>query len=225
VPGYRQDLAAIFRELACLLRDRGQLPEAERLFRQAIPLQEQLVADFPDVLDYQHHAAVSLADFGKLLRQRGELTEARHLLEKAISRAQAALRPNPLQPDYRQSLGDDYRELAEALVQMGNHAEAAKAVDEAERLAPSRWQKHEHAGRLLARCAPLAEKDDRLPETQRRALAQQYAGRAVALLTAAVAKGYQDANALRKEAVFEPLRGRADFQALLRKLEEKARHD
>ncbi len=96
-------------------------------------------------------------------------------------------------------------------------------MEEAARVEPSPWQGYEAAARLVARCVPLAEKDDRLPEAHRRALAQLYAGRAMALLGEAVAKGYQDADAIRKHAAFEPLRGRADFQVLVRTLEEKAK--
>jgi hypothetical protein len=60
-----------------------------------------------------------------------------------------------------------------------------------------------------------------LPEERRRALADEYAGRAVALLRAAVEKGFDDLDRLRKNVELEPLRSRADFHKLVRDLEEK----
>ena len=41
------------------------------------------------------------------------------------------------------------------------------------------------------------------------------------LLTEAIAKGYKDADHIRKEADFAPLRNRPDYQKLLAKLDRK----
>jgi serine/threonine protein kinase/tetratricopeptide (TPR) repeat protein len=225
VPDYRRDLARSHDNLGMLLAETGRRVEAEQAHRAALELWEPLVAGFQKVPVYRHQLGATLAALAQLLRQRGELTESRRLLEKAISHQQAAVQANRQHPGYRQSLGDHYSDMAETLIAMGLHGEAAKAAEEAPRLDPSRWQVYEGAGRLLARCVPLAEKDDQLAAGERRALGQQYAGRAVELLGEAVAKGYQKAEALRKDSVFEPLRGRADFQALLRTLEARAKPD
>jgi hypothetical protein len=79
------------------------------------------------------------------------------------------------------------------------------------------------AAEFLARCVPLAEKDGQLTQQQRRTVAQPYADQAVAWLREAVAKGCKDTGQLTKPEAFDPLPGRADFQELVRTLEEKAK--
>src|SRR5262249_52503031 len=116
-----------------------------------------------------------------------------------------------------------YGQLAEVLVELVEHSEAAKAAAELPRLFPNNWKEYHRAAELLARCVPLAEKDVRLPEDQRRSLTQAYADQAVGLLREAVAKGCTDAAQLTKPKAFDPLRSRADFQELVRTLEEKVK--
>src|SRR5262249_34137781 len=92
----------------------------------------------------------------------------------------------------------------------------AQAAAELPRLYPDGWEEYHRAAGFLARCAPLAEKDTRLPEAERRTLAGAYADRAMARLREAIAKGCKDAEQLTKNPAFDPLRSRADFQELAR---------
>ena len=74
---------------------------------------------------------------------------------------------------------------------------------------------------LLARCAALAAQDAGLPEERRQALADEYGGRAVALLREAVDKGYKDLEHLKTDPELRPLRSRGDFEKLVLALEHK----
>ena len=58
-----------------------------------------------------------------------------------------------------------------------------------------------------------------LLEDQRQVLAKSYLDRAVELLQGAIQKGFKNANDLKKDAVFDPLRSRDDFTKLLSDLE------
>ena len=51
---------------------------------------------------------------------------------------------------------------------------------------------------------------------------EEYAARAVGLLRQAIAKGYQDADHMAKDADLDPLRKREDFQKLLADLRAKS---
>ena len=67
----------------------------------------------------------------------------------------------------------------------------------------------------------LADKDAKLDETKRKALAQGYADQALAQLRQAVARGYKDAAHMKQDPALEPLRAREEFRRLLADLEGK----
>ena len=71
------------------------------------------------------------------------------------------------------------------------------------------------AAGLLAGCARLAARDDRLPESKRQELAMAYGDRALDALRQAVQKGFKDVARLKQDASLEPLRSREEFQELL----------
>jgi serine/threonine protein kinase/tetratricopeptide (TPR) repeat protein len=221
-PEDRIHVATGYYNLAIQLEQSEQDQEAEAAYRQARELFERLVADFPAAPDARSILGAVLNNLSKYPGSRGELAEARLLAEQAIEHQGLALKSNPRHPVYRQYLGNHYRTLAGILVLLGDHAEAAKIAVEAPRLYPDSWQECVRAAEFLARCVPLAEKDARLPDDQRRTLAQAYADQAIAWLRDAVAKGCTDAGQLTKPKAFDSLRGRADFQELVRTLEEKA---
>jgi hypothetical protein len=60
-----------------------------------------------------------------------------------------------------------------------------------------------------------------LSEAERGRLANDLAGRAMALLRQAVDSGFKDVAYLKRSEEFAPLRGRGDFQDLIRSLEAK----
>jgi hypothetical protein len=110
--------------------------------------------------------------------------------------------------------------LAETLLRLGQHGEAAKAAEELFPLFPEGGAEYHRAAGFLARCVPLAAKDESLSEAARRKLAGSYADRAVDLLRKAMHQGYKDAEELKKNPSFDPLRSRDDFRKLLSDLEE-----
>jgi hypothetical protein len=71
--------------------------------------------------------------------------------------------------------------------------------------------------------SPLAAKDAKLPDAQRKELANSYADRALEALRQAVTRDYKDAANLKKDPDLDPLRGRDDFQKLLAELEAAVR--
>jgi hypothetical protein len=54
-------------------------------------------------------------------------------------------------------------------------------------------------------------------------LARGYADEAIKMLQQAVAKGFKDANYLKNETPFTPLRSRKDFQKLVTEVEAKSK--
>jgi len=72
---------------------------------------------------------------------------------------------------------------------------------------------------------PLAEKDDKLSEAQRKERVQQYGERALKRLRQAVQNGFKDVQHLKTDPDLAPLRSRTDFQELVAELEKKLRPD
>ncbi len=74
---------------------------------------------------------------------------------------------------------------------------------------------------FIAICGRLAGQDPTLPEAKKRELMQQYADKAMAALSEAVAAGFKNTEAIKKARALAPLREREDFQRLLKGLESK----
>ncbi len=69
MPRYRQELAASHNNLGALFQEQGRGEEAEAAHRQALAIQEKLVADFPAVPAYSVALGGSFCNFGEGLRK------------------------------------------------------------------------------------------------------------------------------------------------------------
>jgi hypothetical protein len=138
-------------------------------------------------------------------------------------------------------LGTAHAGKAQALSRLGRHAEALKecralaesgkhalAVPEAVAVAAQAPQAGDIlylAASVCARAAASVLKDAKLPQAERDKLAEQYAARAVEILRTCKGtrffahRGHLDD--LKTAEEFQPLRGRTDFQKLLKECIEK----
>ena len=143
--------------------------------------------------------------------------------ERAVRHQQAALKLLPSNPAYGRALGQHYRVLAEAQLRLGDHAAAARAAAEMPRPSPPDERADRFAAGVLARCIPLAERDSALPAEKREALARAYGNQAMALVRQGSRRGAgAGLDRLKSDPNLAPLRRRADFQKLVRDLEEAA---
>jgi tetratricopeptide (TPR) repeat protein len=222
VPEYRQLLARTLTDFGLLLQATDRSQEAELAFGDALASRKQLATDFPSVPYYQNELAEAIAHMAGLARRRGDLAQARELLEQAHPYHQAALKPNARHPGYRRLLRNNWLALAQVLTDLGDHAAAVTAAGELCHVAYDPAKDAYGAAVVVAHCIGLAETDARLPEAKRKELAQSYGDQALAMLREAIAKGYNDSEQLKKAPEFEPLRARAEFQALLTTLADKS---
>jgi tetratricopeptide (TPR) repeat protein len=218
-PEYRRVLAGTHISLGIVLRDTGRPREAEGAYHDALKIQQPLAADFPAVPDYQNDVANTLDELAELARRRKDYPEARRLLEEAEPYLKKAMDANPRQPFYREVYSDTRRVLAATLLDLGEYAGAAEAAADLARVAADPAGDAYKAAAFFARCIRLAEKDAKLPEARRKELAQSYGDRALEALRQAVARGYKDADHLKKDTDLDPLRGRDDFRQLLAEVE------
>jgi len=227
VTSYQRSLAFIYNNLGLRFWEKRS-DKAEKALREALTIREQLARQFPDVPEYQSELAATLNNLalprivqGESSDQRPPLLEARELLQQAVRHRGIALKSNPANPTYRNFLANHYLNLTDTLILLGDHEEAAKAAEARPPILMGGWQRHHQAARFLARCVALAEKDPKLPEGQRKEVAQLYAERAVGQLRQAVGNGFNDAKTLKADSAFMPLKGRDDFEQLVKELLEK----
>jgi tetratricopeptide (TPR) repeat protein len=213
-PRYKKKLGGALNNLGAALARAGDRPGAEQCWKRARTLFEKLAADYPRTADYHYLFAAMLGNLGWLRTEQKDWPAARRLIEKGIGELRAALAPNPQHPDYREELRNQYQDLAETLVQLGDHRAAALAAAKLAGVFPERAQDSYYAACFVARCVPLAGKDE-----EARAA---YIERALKLLQRAVATAPPDLKRLPDEAqVFRPLAARPDFAPLLRALAKK----
>jgi WD40 repeat protein/serine/threonine protein kinase/tetratricopeptide (TPR) repeat protein len=192
----------------------GRHKEAEKAFRLGLAFWEKLAAKFPKRPDYQSELACQLHMVARQLVYRKQLAKAHLLYEQAIGHQQQAARKArfwdhptwtwqaPGFGTYQTRLSMHYQSFATNLVRLGRHGAAAKAVEELLRLFPNQNGpgEYRYAGGVLTDCVPLAEKDPKLPEEQRKKVAQAYTDRARELLGKSALMSVSDAAGQNKVA-------------------------
>jgi len=214
-PVYWRDLTEPYANLASLLSAAdGGRDEAEKCWRRLAELRGKLADASPKVAGLQSDAGLALGSLASLLREGRQWDDARTSLQEAIRRQRAAVELDPSNAEYRRRLCDHYLALARTLLELNDHAAAAAAVADLAKAAPADWSEQTAAAACLARCAGLAQKDEKLSAVKREELARTYGDRAVALLRQAIAAGRKDMDALKNGKDFDPLRSRDDFKRL-----------
>jgi serine/threonine protein kinase/tetratricopeptide (TPR) repeat protein len=219
-PAYQQGLASGYTNLGNLLSVTSRRPEGEKLYCQALVVFKQLVHDYPLATRYRNDLAAGLCNIAIALRARKEFAEARRLLDEALPHHQAALKAHPRHPNYRRCYRNNRALLARTLVALKQHATAAEAAGQLLDTAVDPARDAYYATCCLSLCVSLAERDEHLGEPERRQRALAYGDRAVAALRHAIQNGLKNAAQLKKDPDLNPLRGRDDFQKLVRELED-----
>jgi serine/threonine protein kinase/Flp pilus assembly protein TadD len=250
VPEYRQELARTHNNLGNLLSDLGKRVEAEEAYRQALDIREKLAADFPDVPQYRIDLGGGECNFGNLLHDSNQPEQALPWYTKAIAKLEEVLRQVKVDVTAQRFLRNAHWGRARALDDLKRHAEAATDWDKAIELSPEAERPglrmhrassrvragqadaaiHEaedlakipHPGILYNAARVFALAADRKDEAGGSLSNEECAKRAIALLRQAVAKGYKDADHMKKDDDLKALRERDDFKKLVEELEKKA---
>jgi serine/threonine-protein kinase len=179
VPGFRDDLARSLLGRADRLIAARQWPEAQEAVDRAQELQAQLVAKFPEVVQYAVYQGAGLAAGGELELARGRLLPALSWYDKAAVKLEAAIKRNWSPTIARPMFYDAQFKRAIILYNLARHAEAFEALD-ALLTGPG------VAGKLLVRASAFCTFVT--GRKQNASVAPEYAGRAMRLLTRARAE-------------------------------------
>jgi tetratricopeptide (TPR) repeat protein len=213
--GLRFRLGEAYNLLAVVLGQLGRDKDSQTAFERSVDVFRELVAAHPGVRNYHGQLAGTLANLGIVHSKRDEHDRSLPLFGEALDEVRRALQIDANASDYlgyRRMIG---KEIATAHLLQGRHREGETAVRELLQEVPngSQWT----AGRLLAACGKACANDDSLPAEARAQQVARYGDAAIPLLQAAVDAGEVQPQAL-DSTVFDLLRARDDFQAMVLKL-------
>jgi non-specific serine/threonine protein kinase/serine/threonine-protein kinase len=87
--------AFALKRLGAILVAEGQLDEGERRYREALALDEAVVAQHPDNAPYRYDMTFSLTDLGLVARKRGDLATSEAMYRRALQLREEALAADP----------------------------------------------------------------------------------------------------------------------------------
>src|SRR5262249_19884707 len=151
-PEFRQELSVGLNYLGHLLRDTGQLREAEAAYAEALAIQKQLAADFPGVPDYRNDVAGTLFNLANAAGNRRDFAASRRLLDEAFPYYREVLQANPRNPTYRWYFRNSLMELAKSCSGLGDRPAALAAATKRRDLGWEPAADAYEATCMLARC-------------------------------------------------------------------------
>ncbi len=220
VPQYRYELAGVLNDQGTLMRVTRKWDEAEKALRRAIQHFEKLPADFPDS---QLNLAASNQNLGNVLRDGGKALVSLAAYDKAVALLEPMVARQGLQSNARLFLRNATCDRAIARSELGRQADAIADARQAASLAEELLKADGAAAPTpdaIYDGAAFFAQNARVKGDA--ALQEQFAKRAVELLTQAKNAGYfrdpRLVEKLKKDPDYDPVRQRADFQAFLRGL-------
>jgi serine/threonine protein kinase/tetratricopeptide (TPR) repeat protein len=105
---WRRQLAGAYQDLGHVLSGKGQGKEAERYFRGALAISEQLAAEFPKHPNMQYTLARAQQLLGYQLQLNGQPREAEQLYRRSIALRTRQVADFPSTPQYRSGLAETY---------------------------------------------------------------------------------------------------------------------
>jgi eukaryotic-like serine/threonine-protein kinase len=225
-------LASELSDLSSLQQKIGQTESSVESLRRAMHTFERIDQLYPGVTSYQHGLGTTYNRLSNLERQRGERAEALAFAQIARSLFERMVSENPKNANFLRGLTKSYNSLGRLQAQAGDSAEALRSFQRAVDLFESLHALDPHDSYNLAcnvaLCIPLIgvkkgvqgtaqelSKGDQLHR-------QLYGDRAIEALRRAAEGGGVDPQTFQDEADLDSLRTRADFQALMKEVEEKS---
>jgi hypothetical protein len=220
-PGLERERAFARRNLAVLCTVNDKAKEACELYQLSIDALVKELASDPNNPQLLGDLAETCRFFAKAQLSRNDVLGAEKSTREGI-RYRKLLLARTKQPADRTDMLELYYLLLKEII-VTREEDALKALDlvlEFAAVMPESYENRADVARLLTRCIPLAEKDQRLGDKRKETIVQ-CADEAVKLLRAAVAQGsIKNADQL-KDADLNPLRDNAGFKKLQEELEKK----
>jgi tetratricopeptide (TPR) repeat protein len=225
-PEVQAALGQTLNNFGFVLDRQGRKTEARDLYIRAAKYQRIAFENAPWTVRYGRNLAISTNNVARMQRHLGQNDDALRWYERAVGTRKKLAEENPAVPDLWESLFATYQDIAGLQRDLNHPTEAARwprqARDVIERIP------RENAGNLYllararARCAESRGWGTNELTSGEKAEQQHDADLAIDALHKAVAAGLKDVAELNNNQDFAVLRGRAEFKALLVKLEAGA---
>ena len=135
----QRDLSISYKRLGDLMRAVGNLPEAERFYRDGLAIAERLAAAEPSNAEAQRDRSVSYNRLGDLMRAVGNLPEAERFYRDGLAIAERLAAADPSNAEAQRDRSVSYERLGDLMRAVGNLPEAERfyrdALNIRERLA------------------------------------------------------------------------------------------
>jgi tetratricopeptide (TPR) repeat protein len=245
-PQLQETLGQVHNNLAMTLDDLGQHKAARAEHETARDVREKLITAFPSVVQYKIELGGTYCNLGNLFRDHDQPTDSLPWYDRAIRTLTPIYEKDRRDVMAKEFLRNSYWGRAIVCGQLKKHAEAVKDWDKIVELSPAPEQPSLRASRAIA-CLEAGQVADAVAEVAELtkgskwsadqwynfacvyALAsgeipdkkQEYADRAMELLSQAVKAGLRDAAHMAKDPDLELLREREDFKKLSAELEAR----
>src|SRR5205085_703661 len=177
-----------------------------------------LVKTHGDYLEYKRDLAQTSHSLGVVLWNMGRKDEALTTLLQASEQLRAVLKAFPNYARSRRTLTAHYDVLAKMQRAVGKLDDAVATCLERAKLWPKGSQDLFKVAREVAETAGRVGKGKATLSAREQEQRDRYAEIAVDLLRQAVTAGFKNGKSLQKDAEFEALRSREDFQEIVAKL-------
>jgi tetratricopeptide (TPR) repeat protein len=223
VDDFRARLAIICGRLAAMRDDLGSRDQAEALYREQLDHWTRLARAGTEPVRFQLGRGEALHNLADLLRKRGRFDEALPLAVHAVEQLGRVYREDVLDPQSQRALSCAFWNLCALELDQRDYRAAAEAVAGLRQVEHSGYDEALESARFLSRCASLCANDRSISDSERDRLTRAYQDQAVESMQRAVTEGYRDDLDLEASSTYAPLRGRDDFERLVRELVMRAR--
>jgi serine/threonine-protein kinase len=213
-PEYAQKAAHYCFELANCEEEAGKLPEAERLYQEALKRQTELVKSSPRQMMFLNELAKTAGSLGFLLRD-SRPAEAQRYLEQAVEVQRQVRRLTPTAAFSANWLQQSYMDLAGFHKKNGRHEDLFRLAQDYRRDAGDDFNAIYNQACFVANAAEAVHAQPKLSEAERDRLVNHYASQAVALLDKTLKAGWNDREHVNKDSDLNPLRTRKDYKEWL----------
>lgn len=217
---YRQKAARYRFHLANFQEDLGAVAAARTTYEAALARQEQLAVEFPGSATIHADRADTLTALG-LFHEAADKAAARTFLERALEACRKARLLAPQSRAAYTAWTDAIEDLYSFYRRTGLHAPLAALADAQAADAGDSNTDYYNAACVLGYAAAVLQADERIPEAEKAALMDAYAGRALKYLGRSVETGYNDRAHIATDPDLDPFRDRADFQKFAEQLGQR----
>ncbi len=216
----KKNLAWTCKGLGDVYRVTNRYDEAEVAYAKALELMEESLqvssrseSEWFDVDSFRN-------DLIRVYVWTKRYDKAKAMSDAAIADCEARLKIKPESKTYQQGLALHLVSRTLMLAALGKQEDA---IASAKRLAALEYDAKEAAAWAamgLSLAVRAVMENEELDEAARREAAETYAKEAIRMLDVAVQRGYDNANELRTDTDFDPIRERKDFQAIVERVAE-----